>query len=242
MTPESLTAWYDTHVKNHKPVVAVIGDTKGTSLASVFVKNFSGSRIQERKIPEEFAKVMEKGESAEQSWDRSESLILVGFQAPPEEDEDAYATSVLRSYLGDPGKLSQELRDRLGVAHEVRASYKPRLRGGSLIILAVTTPENEEDALKALRGEIKKIIAGPIPYREFRSAVNEASGTYAIAQQVRFAQIGELAEEVLSGKGIDVFLGHAAGLQEVKEEDLNAIAQRILNMDRAAVVRVHGKK
>ncbi len=57
----SLQSWYDAHVKNRKPVVVAVGDTKGTSLASYFVQNFSGSRMQDGKIPDEYAKALEKG-------------------------------------------------------------------------------------------------------------------------------------------------------------------------------------
>jgi len=99
VTPESLKSWYEAYVRNRTPVVVVIGDTKGTSLASIFVRNFSGSRFQSAKLTQKFAKPVEKGHSGDQNWDRKESLIFVGFQAPPEDDEDASAVSVLQDFV-----------------------------------------------------------------------------------------------------------------------------------------------
>jgi len=242
ITPEALKTWYSAHVKNRKPVVAAIGDTKGTSIASLFLQPFSGSRIQDTKIPEGFAKPLEKGKSAEQRWDRSESLILVGFQAPPEDDEDGYAVAVLQGYADDPGRFEQELRDRLGLAHHVSVTYEPRLRGGSLIICAAADPENEEAALKALQEEIQRTRTGPITFWDFRSALNEAIGAYTVKQQSRSEQISAIAESVLAGKGIDGYQNYSAGLQEVREEDLKSIAQKILNLDRAVTLIMHGAK
>jgi zinc protease len=242
ITPESLKAWYESNVKNRKPVVTLIGDTQGTSLALVFVQRFSGSRFQETKIPEEFVKPLEEGRTEEQKWDRSESLILVGFQAPPEDDEDRYAATVIQGYAGNPGRLSQELRDRLGAAYAVSVSYSPRLRGGSLIIRAAANPESADVLLSAVREEIQRIRSSPITYRDFRSAINEAVGGYAIRQQARSAQISDITENALAGKGIEEYRNFPSGLQDVNEPDLKAVVQRIFKMDRAVVLLMRGKQ
>jgi len=222
--------------------VTLIGDTQGTSLALVFVQRFSGSRFQETKIPEEFVKPLEEGRTEEQKWDRSEGLILVGFQAPPEDDEDRYAATVIQGYAGDPGRLSQELRDRLGAAYAVSVSYDPRLRGGSLIIRAAANPGSADVLLSAVREEIKRIRSSPITYRDFRSAINEAVGGYAIRQQARSAQISDITENALAGKGIEEYRNFPSGLQDVNEPDLKAVVQRIFNMDRAVVLLMRGKQ
>jgi zinc protease len=242
ITPEALKSWYEAHVKNRKPIIVTIGDSKGTSLASMFVQKFSGSRIQQRKITEEFVKPMDKGVSEDRSWNRSESLILVGFQAPPEDDEDGHAVAVLQSYADDPGRFSQELRDRLGAAYNISVEYHPRLRGGSFIIRAATIPGCEEQVLKALREEMQRIYSGPITYREFSSAMNEAAGAYAVKQQARFEQIEEITKNVLAGKGLEGYKNQPVGLQEVNDEDLKAVAQRIFDLDKAVILRVRGKQ
>jgi zinc protease len=239
ITPESLKAWYEANVKNKKPLVTLIGDTQGTSLASIFVQRLSGSRFQQTKILEEFVKPLEKATTEEQNWDRSESLILVGFQAPPEDDEDRYPVTVLQGYAGDPGRLSQELRDRLGAAYEVSVAYEPRLRGGSLIIRAAT--DNGDALIKALREEIQRMTSSPITFRDFRAAISEAVGAYAIRQQVRSAQIADITENALAGKGIEEYRNFASGLQDVNDQDLKAVIQRVFNMDRTVILRISGK-
>jgi zinc protease len=240
ITPEALKLWYEMHVKNRKPVAALIGDTKGTSLASVFVKNFSGSRIQDVKIREDFAKSLEKGKSIDQKWNGSESLILVGFQAPPEDDEDGNAAAILEGYTGQLGRFSRELRDSLGVAHYASVVYNPRLRGGSLILQVATSPGNEEEVLTTLREEIQRVRTGPIPFRDFRAAVSEAVGAYELRQQSRTLQIADIAENVIAGKGLEGFQNYTAALQDVREEDLLAVAQRILNLGKAVIVIMRG--
>jgi zinc protease len=241
ITPAAIQSWYESHVKNRKPIVIAIGDTQGASLASYFVRPFSGARMQNARIPEEFAQPVEKPESLDRGWDRSHSLILVGFQAPPEDDVDGNAAAVLESFAGDPGRFVQELRDRLGLAFKVALTYDAQLRGGSMVLRAATAPGNEDALLKAVQEEIRHIREDPIPYREYRSAVNAAAGAYWIRSQARFQQIPDILKKLLAGKGMDAYQNVPAGIQEVQEEDLKEVAQRILNMNKAVILRMKGR-
>jgi zinc protease len=241
ITRASLQAWYDAHVKNKKPLVIAIGDAEGTSLAAHFVRHFSGSRMQDIKISEEYAKPLEKGESLEQNWGKSKSLILVGFQAPPLDDVDRHAAGMIQGYFGGAGRLSQAIRDGKGAAYEIDAAYEPKVRGGSMILYAATNPGKEDEALEFLRDEIVRAINDPITRREFRSAINAAIGAYRINTQKRYTQIARLAENKLAGHGIEEYEGWIAGLREVTEEDFRYVARRIFSMDKAIIIRVIGK-
>ncbi len=241
ITPDALTRWYDNFVKNRKPVVAAIGDTKGSSLANAFVQSFSGSRMQDTQIPDEFVKPLDREESIVQSWNKNQSMILIGFQAPPVDDEDVYASTVFQSYAGDPGLLSQELRDGLGLANEVSVIYEPRLRGGAMIVSASTIPGREDAVSTALREAMQRMTDSPMPYRDFRSALNSAVGINGIRNQSRFALIADLIETVLAGKGIEGYQSFSSSLQRVREDDLREIIRRILRMDRAVILRVQGQ-
>jgi zinc protease len=240
ITPDSLQSWYDAYVKNRKPIVAAVGDTSGTALASYFVKDFSGSRFQETKIPGERMKPLEKGMSIEETWNRNESMILIGFQGPSEDDEDSSAAGVLQSYSGELGRFSQEIADRLGLAFKWDVDYEPRLRSGSLIMSAAINPENDEAALKALLDEIKRMTDDPLPFRDYKSALNEAVGAFEIHNQVRNTQIARLVLNVLAGKSLEEYRGFPNSLQAVKEEDLKGVARRIFNLDKAIILRLRG--
>jgi zinc protease len=241
ITPTSVLEWHGEHVKNRKPFVAIIGDSKGTSLAAHFVKHFSGSRFRDAVIPEEWTKPLEKAKTIEASWGKDRSVILIGFQAPPLDDEDGYAVRILESLAGNPDGLSPATKDILGAGYKPFVIYKPRLRGGSLIAWAATDPENEDKGVNALKEAFNHVAAETIPYREFRSAINAAVGINVIVNQTRFEQIRQVLENLLAGKGIDAFLNFQTDLQKVSAESVSEIAQRILNMEKAVIVRIRGQ-
>lgn len=240
ITAASLVEWHADQVRNRKPIVVIIGDTKGTSLASHFVKEFSGSRMRDARIPETWVKPVNKGELIEQRWRKRQSLILIGFQGPPMNDEDSYSVRVLENFAGNLGHLAQTIRFKMGTAHRISMIYEPRVRGGSLIAYATADPENEEVVFNGIQSELLKIASGPNTYRDCRSAINAAVGIHEIFTQRRLDQIREIAENLLAGKGIDTIQGYSSMLLDINAEELTTLAQRIFSMEKAVVVKMHG--
>jgi zinc protease len=241
ITTDMLAEWYDRHVKNRKPIVVIIGDTEGTSLASYFVKHFSGSRFLESDLPEGFAKPVEKRETIETAWNRSQSLVAIAFQAPPSGDVDRHAVEALQSYFGHMGRLSQELGDRKGYSHKVCLRYEPRLRGGSFLAYAWASSGKETEVLDAIEREFRRGAVERVSYREFRSAVNTAAGDFLLRSQAPFEQIGDVAACILAGEGIGGYRSFLEKLQSVRDDDLKNAADRIFKMENAVLLRIYAR-
>jgi zinc protease len=240
ITLDAVSNWHADNVRNHKPKVVIIGDTKGTSLASYFVRQFSGSRMMEAKVSEEYAPPLEKAVILENSRSSSSSYIFEAFQAPPVDDEDVFGAMVLQNYLGELGLFPQEIRDRLGLTYQIALKYEPRLRGGSITVYAQANPQNEEAVLKAIRREIQHLIEDPVPYRDFQAAITSAVGSNIIRNQHRSNRINGLAECVFAGKTLEDYLSTSENIRNIKEEELKELARRILKTDRSVIFRIHG--
>jgi zinc protease len=243
LAPDAVTACYKSNIEYRRPVVVIVGDTEGTSLARYFVRSFSGSRYQDAKLPESAPKLPAKRSVREESREEPRSASLVGFGGPPDGDEDSYPLIVLaRLASGSGGRLQDELHDRQGVADSAALEYAPRLRGASIIARVSSAPALEEKALSALEAELRRLAEAPILYRDYRTAVNLAAGSYWIDHQARGAQIDRMVRFFLAGKGVDEINNHPGRLQAVREEDLPEVARRFLDPQRAVVLRSHGKE
>jgi zinc protease len=239
---DAVQAWYKSHVEERKPLVVIIGDTQGTNLARYFVRNFSGSRYQDVKLPENFPKPIDKRGRVTGECGGNQSTAMIGFPAPPDGDEDAFALEVLQSYVsGSGGRLAEQLKERHGLTHNVSMNYSPRLRGGLIAIYTIARTGDVEKTLKGLEEEILRLADTPVSYKEYRSAVNSAVGSYSVNQQLRPAQISTLVRHILNGTEIEGMNKHVSQLQAVKEEDLQEVARRFLKIDRSVTVDLQGK-
>jgi predicted Zn-dependent peptidase len=237
-TAEAVVQWHKGAVQYRKPIVVIVGDTQGTSLARYFVRTFSGSRYEDVKLPEGFPKPLEARRTVTERWGRSATALEIGFQAPPAGDDDSYALMVLESYLAGPGgRLADELEERQEVASAVAVEYRRRLRGGSFVITVAPIPGKDGRALELVEGEIKRLWETAILYKDYRAAVHRAVGGTTIAQQSHGAQIESLTRYVLEGKGVEEISNHTLRLEGVREDDLPAVARRVLKLDRAVIVR-----
>jgi zinc protease len=237
-TDAAVRSWYAEQIRNRKPIVVIIGDTQGTSLASYFVSNFSGSRFQSTKLPEVSAKPPGAKTAVEESWGNAQSAIALALQSPPEGDEDTYAVALLRAFLS--WSAGEELRKQ-GLAYETRIEGRRGVKGGMVFAMAMTDPANEETVDKTLRQEIGKSIESPLNYREYRGAINTAMVAFWINDQFRRAQITGATESILAGKGIAGYQQLPDLIQGVNQEDLPEIAKRFFRLERTVSVRLHGR-
>jgi zinc protease len=238
ITPEAVQAWYKTTVEDKKPVVVIVGDTEGTSLAAYFVHNFSGSRFQDVKVPEGFTKPLENKAVIEASGNAGSSSVVMSFQAPPEGDEDSYPLMVLQNYVS---VLKDRIQDGLRSAFNVSLVYEPELRGGSMTACVTSAAADEEQALSILSNELQRLATTQIPYRDYRSSVNTAVARRLIRQQDRFSQIVDVMKSVLAGNGIEGFQNCLARIQDVRQADLQEVARRVIKMEKSVTLRLHGK-
>ncbi|MEJ2247666.1 MAG: insulinase family protein, partial [Acidobacteriota bacterium] len=241
LTSESLEEWYEQYIKDRKPIVVIVGDVEGTSLATYVGRPFSGSRFQVTELAEKYAEPLEKKESIETVWDRNLSLVSIGFQAPPTGDPDRYAAEVLQSYLGNSGKMCHEIRERLGMAHKLSLDYEPRLRAGSIIAYAVVSPGTEEAVLSALEKEFQRSATGSYTYRDYRSAVNTAVGAFQLRQQIPLLQIMDVTRNILAGDGIEGYRSFQTKLKSVPAGDLESSAESIFKTENEVSLRIYSK-
>jgi zinc protease len=242
LTAEMVQSWYQETIKNRKPLIFIYGDIKGTGLADYFVRNFSGTRVTEWKLPDTAVKALSRRETVDRQWDKTESVILIGFQAPPEGEEDSLEVSALRSYIsGAGGWLSRELIEKQNVVADIDVTYLRGARAGMLLISAACLPGTEEKIITALETEIRR-LQEPLPYKDFREVVNSAVGQYTVERQSRLRRIHAMATEVLADKDTEIFQDLTSRLKMIGQEDLQDVFRRTLSLDRSATVCLRGKE
>jgi zinc protease len=241
LAAEAVRSWYEKTVRYHKPVIVIMGDTRGTSLAEYFVENFSGSRYQDTRIPDAFPKPPDKADKSEREWGGPRTLALIGFQTPPYGDEDTYALAVLQQYLaGAADDYFARISALQGHAYSFSVEGDAGLRGGKVTGCASGPAADTDKVVEALGDEIGRLVDLEMSYRDFRSARQAALAAFEINRQLRGAQIRNVVHSVLAGRGVEGLEDFSARLQDVRQEDLPVVAKRFFNKDKSVTVVFRG--
>ncbi len=242
MDHASVRDWYRKTVENRLPIVVIAGDTRGTSLASYFVRNFSGSRYAASEMPEDFPDRQEQPGRIVEDWQETFSAVAMGFMLPPWGDEDLYSLALIREQLdtsagllGSAGGSGSEVGPAL-VAHGVEL----RVRGSILTVVARTAPGSEQAVLEVLRKQMEDLGSKQLLYRDYRTMLNAAEGEFWIRQQSRRAQAAELVLNVLAGRDLEEMQDYPSRLREVTADDFQEAAVRFLKPARAAELILRG--
>jgi zinc protease len=241
---ETVRDWYEENVRNVKPFVTIIGDTEGSSLASWFVGEFSGSRMRDGKKAVSSPKPVEKTETLNFNADAGRSAILLGFQAPPAGDIDAYGIFVLKEYLEsrlrETTGISEKNKEREAADRRIDCKYRPLLSGGSFVISATVNARDETQSAEILRKEIARLIDQPLSYADFHASRALAAGSYMAGNQTRRAQIENLTKSLLAGRSLEEHHNFSQNMEQIGEEDFKELMRRVLDINKSVTLIVHG--
>ena len=240
ISEETLRDWYEENVRNIKPFVAIVGDTEGSSLASWFVSEFSGSRMNDGKRAVPLPKTVGKAETIISEVDALRSTIMLGFRAPSAGDMDSYGMFVLKGYVENRMRETEWRFENNGeretAYRRIDCEYRPLLSGGSFVISADVKTGYEKRAAEILREEIERLVAQPLSRADFNAARALAVGSYTTGNQLRMSQIENLAKNMLAGRSLGEHQNFSRSMEQFEENDFNVLMRRVLDMNKSVTV------
>lgn len=162
----------------------------------------------------------------------AQAQIVQGWLAPRVEDEDFFAMSVMNTALGSCGlssRLLLELRDKKGLAYDVRSSYESLKNTGIFTIYIGTEPKNIQISLDGFREEITKIQDILLSEQELRGAKNNLLGKRKYYHETNSQQAYYLAYYEFMGLGAEFDSEIFSRIEKVSAEQVQAVAQKYLN-------------
>ena len=241
---EAVKDWYEENIRNVKPFVAIVGDTDGTSLASWFASELSGSRMKDRNGIISSPKPVEKTDITAKGNNIVRSEIALGFQAPSIDDMDVFGVFILECYLKnilrETGGASENKQEQEPPYRRINVEYRPFLAGGSFAIYADVKTGEETQSVEILRDKVTGFVSRSLQYAEYQAAMSLAAGIYTVGNQTRRAQIESLTKNQLAGGRLDRYQRFSWNIEQVGEDDFMESARRVLDLNKAVTVIVHG--
>ncbi|NTV14540.1 MAG: insulinase family protein [Desulfobulbaceae bacterium] len=168
---------------------------------------------------------------------REQTQIVIGFLGTTLASPDRFPLEILETVLsGQSGRLFSELRDRQSLAYSLSAFGLLGLDTGSFGIYIGTSPDKQEQAIKAIWRELFRIREEPISSEELSKARNLLISQYELGLQTHGAQALDMALNESYGLGQDFGNRYIKGLNAVTPEQVLAVAKKYIQPDHYVMV------
>lgn len=163
--------------------------------------------------------------------DTQQAHIILGFQSPRSMDEDRYALAIFNTVLGGgmSSRLYQEIREIRGLAYSTYSYQHGYSDSGFFGLYAGCSPENAEEVVRLMRGEIQAIAEDGVSQEEFDLALGNITGSLALRFEASLARMNRLV-------GVELGSGEYLSVSEViarfeahNLEDVRKVARRIVD-------------
>ncbi len=240
LTRDDLVAAFDKMVGRSQMKIGVVGDINAETLATLMDDTF-GSLPEGTAVEIEPVEIREQGGLVVVEMDVPQSAVVLGHKGIMRNDEDFIPAYVMNYVLGGGGltsRLTDEVREKNGLAYSVYSYLHPLDRAGLYMGGVATANERVAKSLELIRQEWARMAEGGLTEAELESAKKYLTGAYAL----RFDSNAKVARFLVGAQAANLpidYIDTRNGLVEaVTVEDVQRVAQRLLKPDDLFVVVV----
>ncbi len=220
-------------------VIAVVADADSNDLAQLAAAAFGELAVGEVAMaaPPEWL----VGGSREESRDKAQTAIALGFPAPARRDPDRFAMELVTKVAsGLGGRFFEELRDRRSLAYTVHAFSSARPLAGVFATYMATSPEQEEAARDGIVAEVLRLRDQPPTGDELERAREYAIGTEVILRESGASLLSEMIEAWLFGD-LEELDAYESAMRALTADDLERVIRAYLDPARLVTGLVRGR-
>lgn len=204
--------------------ISVSGDIEPERLKNMLQKYFGALKISSSENTVKEVQPLDGNKiSVIAKSDANQAQIFKGWVIPSIYSSDYPVFIVLNSILGASGlssRLFLELREKQGLAYNVRSVYEPYTAGGNFFVYIAADPDNIRISLEGFEKEINKIMTEKVSSDELENAKNNAVG------RRQFYYETNLQEASLNG--YYEFTGLESGFEDKLEAEIKKITPEII--------------
>ncbi len=238
---DGLVDFYEKYVRPENMVIALVGDVDEKEVLSV-IENYFGNmergKFAPLRVKPEPPQDMIRTEMLEQK-DKSQTHIILGFQAPTIKDQDQYTFEVLNTILsGQGGRLFLELRDKRSLAYTVTSFFTPGLEPGFFGVYIGCAPEKQDEAILGIKEQLALLLKKGVTDEELKRAQNYLVGNFEIGLQQNSSQAARITFDELYGIGWEEYKEYPERIYSVTRDDVLKAARKYIDLNKHTLALV----
>jgi zinc protease len=169
-----------------------------------------------------------------------QSEIRVGHVGVPRACEDYFALSVMNALLGGVfnSRINMNLREKHGYTYGARSVFAFRRQAGPFVVSAPVRNEVTRESVSEMLGELRRIREGDVEEQELNDTKNYLMGVFPATVQSASEVAGRLLDMELYELPHDYFDRYRENIGAVTKEDVERVAAKYIDPDRAVIVIV----
>ena len=173
-----------------------------------------------------------------------QSEIRVGHIGVARTTEDYFALSVMNAVLGGVfnSRINLNLRERHGYTYGARSLFAFRRQPGPFVVSAPVRNEVTRESVSEVLAELRRIRSGDIEEIELRDTKNYLMGVFPATVQSASDVAGRLLDMELYELPHDYFDRYRENIAAVSKDDVERVARRYIDPERAVIVIVGNAK
>lgn len=234
LSADELREWHTRQVLDGGPWLIVVGDVDQPDEAAAAIAAELAALPPAPSAPPPQRPAWPAAPRARvESRSKAQTAMVLAFPGPDRNDPALHAAEVLSNVLsGLGGRFFEELRGRRSLAYTVSASPFARTLAGAFVGYIATAPEREAEAREGLLEGFAHLREEPVTAEELARAQRYTIGAWQIRGQTNAAQLGDLADALLLGRGLAELREFEAAIGAVTAESILDLAHRCFDPQR----------
>ena len=173
-----------------------------------------------------------------------QSEIRIGHAGVSRSSTDYFALSVMNALLGGifNSRINLNLRERHGYTYGARSVFAFRRSAGPFVVAAPVRNEVTTESVQEVLAELRRIRTGDVEDRELNDTKNYMMGVFPATVQTASDIAGRLLDIELYGLPDDYFDRYRENIGGVSKDDVERVAKKYIDPDRALIVIVGNAK
>lgn len=212
-------------------VLSVVGDLTAEELDSLVKRFLSGWNSGEMPKRSTISTPEMKKETILVNRDLVQANIILGHAGISRGNPDYYAVSVMNYILGGGGfssRLMQTVRDKMGLAYDIRSSFAPYKEGGFFEVVVQTKNESAHTVIDEIYRQMDRIRKEQVTEQELEDSKAYLTGSFPRRLDTNRKIADFLAAVEFYGLGLDYVEKYPGYIKSVTRDDVLRVARKYL--------------
>ena len=235
ITPEIMRDYMQSHYTSSNTIISVAGNFDD-SLFDLLEKYFGSHALAKKNPPMPDAKYL-CGHNIVRRKDIEQVQLVASFKGIDVMDESVYSLLVFNNVFGSgmSSRLFQKIREERGLVYSISAGHSAYIGTGAFDISAGMSVKNLGEVAKLISEEINIIKRCKLTGDEINTAKEQLKGNYILSSESTSARMQGAGRSLLLGKPIYTQEETLKRIDEVNEDSVSEIIDRVLDSSTLSV-------